>query len=83
MSVSLRHSNREEDRIISPVADKNGDFFDSGNVRDNSAPQDADANGAFHIALKGLYLLKHGILDGKLEKISHDTWMKFTQSRNK
>ena len=83
MSVALRHSNRDKDMIISPVMDENGQFFDSGKVKDNSAPHDADANGAFHIALKGLYLLKHGIIDGKLEKIPHDAWMKFTQSRNK
>ena len=83
LSVALRHSNRQEDRIISPVMDKNGKFFDSGKVKDNSAPKDADANGAFHIALKGLYLLQHGIADGKPGKISHEDWMKFTQNRNK
>ena len=46
-------------------------------------PQDADANGAFHIALKGLYLLRHGIKNGKLGKITNEDWLKFVQTRNK
>ena len=83
LSVSLRHSNREIDKIISPVMDSNGEFFNSGSGVPVFMPQDADANGAFHIALKGLYLLRHGIKDGKLGKITHDNWMKFVQTRHK
>ena len=85
LSVALRHSNAalDLDKIISPVQDCRGKFFDSGEIHDNSAPQDADANGAYHIALKGLYLLTHGISNGKLEKITHEDWMKFVQTWNK
>lgn len=45
------------DYIISPVKNKNNDFFDSrkGNPY---LPKDADANGAYNIARKGLMLLE-------------------------
>lgn len=81
LSTALRHSSKDTDKIISPVADANGRFFVSGD--DVSMPMDADANGAFHIALKGLYLLKHGIKNGKLEKITNESWVKFAQTRHK
>ncbi len=56
LTVSLRHSRTgtEEDFILSPVADEYGNFFDSRMVSEN-LPKDADANGAYHIALKGLW----------------------------
>lgn len=56
VTFSLRHSKSgtDEDFILSPVADENGHFFDSRNAP-NTMPQDADANGAYHIALKGLW----------------------------
>lgn len=59
LTMSLRHSvsNSEEDFILSPVADENGNFFDSRKASDQQ-PKDADANGAYHIALKGLWNLK-------------------------
>ena len=82
LSVALRHSSKEEDRIISPVINSNGEFFTSQIKKNNPLPQDADANGAYHIALKGLYLLKHGIKDGKLGKITQEEWLKFAQTRN-
>ncbi len=44
------------DYILSPVADKSGRFYDSRNAKDQLEPNDADANGAYHIALKGLQL---------------------------
>ena len=46
-------------------------------------PQDADANGAFHIALKGLYLLQNCIKGEELNKISFENWIKFAQTRNR
>ena len=46
-----------EDYIQSPVADKNGVCFDSNNPQPGY-PDNADANGAYHIALKGLQLLQ-------------------------
>ncbi|MCB4761989.1 MAG: hypothetical protein LGB78_07030, partial [Sulfurovum sp.] len=57
--LAMRYSkvNSEEDYILSPVKDKNGNFYDSRKV-DESMPKDADANGAYHIALKGAILLE-------------------------
>lgn len=54
--LSLRHSKTgtDEDFILSPVADKNNIFFDSRNAS-KTQPMDADANGAYNIALKGLW----------------------------
>lgn len=56
VTVSLRHSKTgtDEDFILSPVADENGHFFDS-RTASKTLPRDADANGAYHIALKGLW----------------------------
>ncbi len=83
LSTALRHSSKEEDKIISPVLNSAGTFFVSGTEPKATMPQDADANGAFHIALKGLYLLRHGIKNGKLGKITNEDWLKFVQTRNK
>lgn len=57
--LSLRHSKTgtDDDFILSPIADKNGDFFDSREAKDGK-PKDADANGAYNIALKGLWNLQ-------------------------
>ncbi len=41
----------DDDYILSPVADKNGNFYDSRNARDANdmpVPFNADANGAYH-----------------------------------
>ena len=83
-TLQMRNSNSEtgEDYILSPVKNKDGMFFNSNEVGDR-LPKDADANGAFHIALKGLYLLQHiSETDEKL-KIPHEKWFEFVQSRNK
>jgi len=44
------------DYILSCVKDKEGNFFDSRHAKTNEV-KDADANGAFHIALKGLMVI--------------------------
>lgn len=53
----------EDDYLISPVLAEDKTFFDSRKQAElgkkAKLPVDADANGAFHIALKGLYLLQH------------------------
>ena len=62
LTLQLRHINpeakhdQEKDFILSPVADEKGRFFDSRKAKNNE-PQNADANGAYHIALKGLIML--------------------------
>ena len=80
LSVALRHSSKNEDKIVSPVMNTQGKFYVSGT--NPALPQDADANGAFHIALKGLFLLKKKIKDGKLCKMTHEEWVEFAQTRN-
>ena len=83
-TLQMRNSipNTDEDYLISPVMNKRGEFYDSRSC-DDALPQNADANGAYHIALKGLYLIKN-VFDagGKDLKISHEDWFKFAQSRN-
>ena len=72
------------DYIVSPVADANGVFFDSRNG-DKSRPQDADANGAYNIARKGLMIveqLKRSTepRDVKTD-LSNKNWLQFAQRK--
>lgn len=88
--LQMRNSvpNSEVDYLISPVKAADGTFFDS---RDEAArgsqatlPIDADANGAYHIALKGLYLLKNNFNQnekGYIENISNADWFQFVQNK--
>ncbi len=57
--LSLRHSRTgtDDDFILSPIENEHGVFFDSRNATDKQ-PKDADANGAYNIALKGLWNLQ-------------------------
>lgn len=91
--LQMRNSNAqtEEDYIISPVKADDGTFFDSreeSKKEDNATlPKDADANGAYHIALKGLSLLKRfDVADEKSlkkfdMKITNADWFKFVQEK--
>ena len=78
-------TNSEDDYLISPVKAADGTFYDSRNYKkSDNLPCDADANGAYHIALKGLYLLKNNFNKndkGYIENISHADWFKFVQKR--
>ena len=66
--------------------DEDGTCFDS-RTADSKYPQNADANGAYHIGLKGLMLLDK--IDGwdfaaknKVDlKITNQEWYKFVQER--
>ena len=83
-TLQMRNSNSttEEDYILSPVA-QNGIQFntnDEANKGRNAngdwvsrLPVDADANGAYHIALKGLYLL----MNPQTKKIENEKWLQF------
>lgn len=81
MRNTYKNSGDEEDFILSPVIDKYGEFFDSRKVG-KEKPQNADANGAYHIALKGLNLIK-SIKDGIIEKkkSTDKDWFDFVQNR--
>ncbi len=85
LTLQIRNSrvNSYEDWIISPVRVR-GKIFDSRDA-DESMPQNADANGAYHIALKGLWCLQQ-IQEAKdLKKvnlaISNKEWLQFVQDR--
>ena len=77
-------SGTAEDYIQSPVLNASGEFYNS-KTASADLPRDADANGAYHIALKGLYLLTEVIDKGssKVDRIEHAEWIKFAQSRHK
>ena len=95
MRNSIPNSSRQEDDyLISPVMAEDGTFFDSRveaakGKKENGKwisklPVDADANGAYHIALKGLYLLQHNFNlndKGYIENISNADWFKFAQEK--
>lgn len=90
-TMQMRNSSAktDEDYIISPVRAKDGAFFDSREQEKIAErgetpklPQDADANGAYHIALKGLLLLNRfdkaeNLKDGSLLTISNKDWFEF------
>ena len=83
-TLQMRNSNAatEEDYILSPVA-RDGHYFcsidEANKGRDTQGdwvsrlPVDADANGAYHIALKGLYLLRNQ----ETKKIENEKWLQF------
>ena len=83
-TLQMRNSNAatEEDFILSPVA-RDGHYFCTNDevnkgkdVQGNwvsKLPVDADANGAYHIALKGLYLLRNP----ETKKIENEKWLQF------
>ena len=88
-------SNQEDDYLISPVMADDGTFYDSRveatKGKDSNGrwisklPVDADANGAYHIALKGLYLLKNDFNlndKGCIDNISNAEWFKFAQEKD-
>jgi CRISPR-associated protein Cpf1 len=86
-TISLRHNNgkqgkEEEDFILSPIADKDGVFFDS-RIADNNLPKDADANGAYNIARKGLWVVEQIQNAEDLKKIKlaikNKEWLRFAQ----
>ncbi len=91
--LQMRNSNAAsgEDYIISPVKNADGTFFDSRKEKElgdkAKLPTDADANGAYHIALKGLLLLKRfdkteeSNLKKADMKISNADWFEFAQNR--
>jgi len=87
VTLALRHNNgkkgdEEKDFILSPVANNKGEFFNSLKA-DASQPQNADANGAYHIALKGLWVLHQINEANDLKKvklaISNKEWLQFVQ----
>lgn len=86
LTLQIRNSKSgtDVDYLLSPVADENGVFFDSRSCG-NSLPQDADANGAYNIARKGLMLVRQMRAAKDLKKFKADmtnrNWLKFAQEK--
>lgn len=87
LALQLRNTvagtDNENDYILSPVEYEEGKFFDSRKAGEDE-PQNADANGAYHIAMKGLQALRR-IEDGKVKKFPKNgerkAWLAFMQNR--
>ena len=77
------------DVIISPIMNSKGYFYDSSNrISCEGLPDNGDANGAYHIALKGLMILQRNneLKDSSKELnqiIKNEEWFNFIQNRNK
>lgn len=93
LTLQMRNSitNSEVDYLISPVKNNKGEFYDSRKAN-NTLPKDADANGAYHIAKKGLVLLNRlkeneveefekskKVKDGKSQWLPNKDWLDFVQ----
>lgn len=87
ITLAMRYSNSTAGRdfILSPVAGKDGLFFNS-ETADKTLPKDADANGAYHIAMKGLWLLGQLSIQEDLRKpklaVSNKEWLEFIQMKS-
>lgn len=88
LTLQMRNSisGEETDYILSPVPDTNGCFYDSRNCGED-LPKNADANGAFNIARKGLMLIRQikQTEDENLStmqfEVSNKSWLNFAQSK--
>lgn len=85
-TLQMRNSSSAtgEDYIQSPVKNGDGGFFDSRSCG-LDLPQNADANGAYHIALKGAWLITNALKSEKGKpdlKLEHETWFGFAQGRH-
>ena len=88
LTLQMRNSitGTETDYLISPVMNANCEFYDSRKCGKN-LPENADANGAYNIARKGLWVIKQiKQTNGDLSKIrlaiSNKEWLKFAQHLN-
>lgn len=87
LTLQMRNSitGTDVDYLISPVADENGNFYDSRNA-DSTLPDNADANGAYNIARKGLWAAMQirSCTDPDLKvnlAISNKEWLTFAQTK--
>jgi hypothetical protein len=90
LTLQMRNSvtGTDEDYLISPVMNTKGVFYDSRNyvnLENATLPKDADANGAYNIARKGLMWLNElNKFEGNdFKKLNFDKsnrgWLNFTQ----
>ena len=82
--LQMRNSqtNTEIDYLLSPAIGKNGDVFDS-RKSDGTMPDNADANGAYNIARKGLMIVNQVKECLDIDRIKFDlsnkAWLQFAQ----
>lgn len=85
MQIRNSESNGIVDYLQSPVKNAKGEFFNSDNVIGNEAPENADANGAYNIARKGLWVVQQikSLPDSQLNKVklamTNKEWISFAQ----
>lgn len=80
--LQMRNSkaNSEVDYIISPALNDDGECFDSRRQLP-SLPDNADANGAYNIARKGLWQLRTIQEKGEMGSLKNNDWLKFAQDK--
>ena len=86
LTLQMRNSNSKtgEDWLVSPVKNYTGKFFDSREVVGDSMPYNADANGAYHIGLKGLLMMNQiRAADNASNQydLKNKVWFEFVQQR--
>lgn len=89
LTLQMRNSitgRRDVDYMISPVINNKGTFYDSRKHLDEiTLPQDADANGAYNIARKALWIIEKlkESSDEELNKvklaITQREWLEYAQ----
>lgn len=86
LTLQMRNSETgtEIDYLISPVKNKNGEFYDSRECSEY-LPCDADANGAYNIARKGLWVIEKikncdSVEDFKIKSITNAEWLEYAQT---
>lgn len=86
LTLQMRNSitGTETDYLISPVQNAKGEFYDSRHCGKN-LPENADANGAYNIARKGLWVIEQMKQTDDLSNIklaiSNKEWMRFAQKQ--
>lgn len=86
LTLQMRNSKTRTDidYMQSPVSDENGVFYNS-NKCGKSLPENADANGAYNIARKGLMIIDKIKKSDNLNKIdltiSNKEWLVFAQNK--
>lgn len=88
MSLTLQMRNSvtgtDVDYMISPVADEHGKFYDS-RICGKELPENADANGAYNIARKGLWIARQIQSSQHNDKvnlaITNKEWLDFAQTK--
>ncbi len=88
MTLQMRNSvsGTEIDYLISPIRNNKGEFYDSRKVvSDDNLPKDADANGAYNIARKGIWSIEQIKNAEDIKKvnlsISNKEWLELAQSK--